>query len=226
MLILSSSLLHGVLQIRGSSLNLYHTELKKEATMAEIKHLKNEDYTTTKWSGGSTTQLYIHPIPANYSERDFDFRLSTATVDIEQSVFTSLPGIQRELMILDGSMQVVHNGHYSVTLQPYDIDSFQGDWSTKGFGRCVDFNLMTRLPYSGKLRILKIKNKQQVWIDKKVFCQAWYCIDDELDVTIGTEKLHLEKGDLVLVFLNSKECEPIFETPKSANLVSIEILKN
>ena len=59
---------------------------------------------TAKWSGGLTTELFIYPEGSAYSERNFDFRLSTATVEIETSVFTPLPHVQRTLMVLELSL--------------------------------------------------------------------------------------------------------------------------
>jgi len=57
---------------------------------------------TTLWSGGTTTQLCIYPYAATYTGRDFIFRISTATIESEESVFTKLPGYTRILMLLEG----------------------------------------------------------------------------------------------------------------------------
>ena len=61
-----------------------------------------EEYTVSQWAGGATTQLYIYPEHADYSRRDFIFRLSSATVECERSEFTSLPEVDRILMVLRG----------------------------------------------------------------------------------------------------------------------------
>ena len=63
---------------------------------------KDGDFKTTEWSGGSTTELFIYPPTSNYESRNFDFRISSATVEIEQSNFTKLPEISRQLMVLKG----------------------------------------------------------------------------------------------------------------------------
>ena len=49
----------------------------------------------SKWSGGTTAQLMIFPESSEYKDRDFDFRISVATIDDETSVFTSLPDYHR-----------------------------------------------------------------------------------------------------------------------------------
>lgn len=60
---------------------------------------KAEDFVTSKWSGGSTTELYIYPPQAVYREGNFKCRISSATVEVEKSDFTSLPGVKRYLSI-------------------------------------------------------------------------------------------------------------------------------
>ena len=54
--------------------------------------IKAESFTTSPWNGGSTTELFIYPMTSKYTSRNFHFRLSTATVNVEESTFTSLPG--------------------------------------------------------------------------------------------------------------------------------------
>ena len=51
-----------------------------------IQHLTPSDYITTKWSGGLTTQLGIAPASAVYADRDFLWRLSSATVEAAYEV--------------------------------------------------------------------------------------------------------------------------------------------
>lgn len=97
---------------------------------------------TSNWSGGLTTELFIYPNESSYAERNFDFRLSTATVEIETSEFTPLPNVQRTLLVLEGEMELHHKGHHQTVLGPLDIDRFDGSWETSSKGTCVDFNLM------------------------------------------------------------------------------------
>lgn len=58
--------------------------------------------TTSNWSGGTTTQLFIYPPEASYAARNFLFRISTATVETETSTFTDLTGFNRILLLLNG----------------------------------------------------------------------------------------------------------------------------
>ena len=65
----------------------YHVEL-----------LHKKDYKTTEWSGGLTTELSIAPEGSVYADRDFMWRLSSATVELEERDFTSLPDYDRIIM--------------------------------------------------------------------------------------------------------------------------------
>ena len=109
----------------------------------KIEHIKASDLITSQWSGGTTTQLAIYPQNAEYKERNFQFRISTATVEAEESTFTKLPGVSRKLMILDGEIRIEHSDHHSKTLKKFEQDEFSGDWDTISFGKATDFNLMT-----------------------------------------------------------------------------------
>ena len=115
------------------------------------------DLPVSIWSGGTTTQLFISPQGSSYAARDFDFRLSVATVEAESSVFTALPGVSRKLMILDGEVRVEHKGRYQKTLGVFDQDSFEGDWETVSAGTCTDFNLMMRNGVQGDVEAVVLE---------------------------------------------------------------------
>lgn len=48
----------------------------------EWKLLTQENYVTTLWSGGTTTQLAIAPEGAVYADRDFLWRFSLSLIHI------------------------------------------------------------------------------------------------------------------------------------------------
>ena len=47
--------------------------------------LTQDQYLTTLWSGGTTTQMAIAPEGAVYADRDFLWRFSSAKVELEHS---------------------------------------------------------------------------------------------------------------------------------------------
>ncbi|MCT4613515.1 MAG: HutD family protein [Marinifilaceae bacterium] len=115
--------------------------------MKIIKY-SSKDYKTAEWSGGKTTEMYIYPKGSIYSKRDFKIRISSASVEVDESIFTPLPHIDRKLMILDGCIDISHLNQYNKQLNQYEVDSFSGSWQTRSVGKCIDFNLMTQAIHS------------------------------------------------------------------------------
>lgn len=124
--------------------------------MREPIFLTEQDYKTTRWSGGTTTQLAIFPAEADYADRDFLFRVSSAAVELDESDFTPLPDYRRFISTVRGDMTLSHNGGEALTLRPGDVHAFDGADATHSRGRCTDFNLMLRKGRSdGGMRALR-----------------------------------------------------------------------
>lgn len=117
---------------------------------------RQEEFNTSLWSGGSTTELYIYPEDAVYKEGNFQCRISSATVEVEQSDFTSLPGVKRYLSIFQGHLDMVHGEEKKVSLEPFQVDCFDGGIPTVSFGQVVDFNLMLKHGADGKRETAQI----------------------------------------------------------------------
>lgn len=98
----------------------------------------------SQWSGGTTRQLAIYPATADYAARNFVWRVSTATIETPESLFTPLPGVGRTIMVLDGRMTLTHEGRCSRELGPFEQESFRGEWTTRSRGRVRDFNVMVK----------------------------------------------------------------------------------
>ena len=110
----------------------------------EWKLLRQSDYHTARWSGGTTTQLAIAPEGAQYAGRDFLWRISSAQVELEHSDFTPLPGYNRFLAVLAGELELKVGGEARTPLPCLTVRSFDGGVPTQSWGRCTDFNLMVR----------------------------------------------------------------------------------
>lgn len=113
---------------------------------------RKAEFSPAAWAGGSTTELFIYPEGTSNAERNFELRISSATVDLEESVFSDFSGYDRHIAPLTGTMRLEHEGHHSVTLLPCQADSFSGNWTTRSFGKCVDFNLIHRPGWKGSIR--------------------------------------------------------------------------
>ena len=66
--------------------------------MMNVTLLNSTDYLASQWSGGSTTQMAIEPAGAVYAERDFLWRLSSATVDLEAKTATVTGDVSDEVL--------------------------------------------------------------------------------------------------------------------------------
>jgi len=107
-----------------------------------IRHIFPSDFVVSSWSGGTTSQIAIAPQNAQYAERNFLWRLSSATVNLQESDFTALPDYSRYISLLKGKMRLSHDGGKVLSLSPYEIHMFDGGSATHSEGTCVDFNLM------------------------------------------------------------------------------------
>ena len=114
-------------------------------------YYKEENFSVSAWSGGQTKELAIYPRGQKYIDRDFIWRLSSATIETEESDFTRLPDYDRVLMVLDGEVVLEYNGERVAKCGTLEQDSFDGAWKTKSYGRITDFNLMVRKGNAGYL---------------------------------------------------------------------------
>ena len=115
---------------------------------------KSQNYSVSQWSGGATTELFIYPEEGNYAKRQFDVRISSATIEVEKSNFTPLEGYQRLLMVLEGEVTLIHRlsqGERIVKLVPFEQDYFLGDNETYSIGQCRDFNIIYKSSYDAEL---------------------------------------------------------------------------
>ncbi|MGM9517574.1 MAG: HutD family protein [Acidaminococcus sp.] len=111
-----------------------------------LKAISRFHAVTTRWSGGTTTEFYIAPEGSSYARRDFQIRISSATVDDPESDFTLLPDYNRIICPLEGGFTLTfpEDGNRQITLGPLEEVFFDGAWHTHSVGRAVDFNVMTR----------------------------------------------------------------------------------
>ncbi|MCE5196367.1 MAG: HutD family protein [Negativicutes bacterium] len=169
----------------------------------QVFHQTAKDYTTLPWSGGSTTQLFLWPPKGSYPERDFLFRISSATVETETSSFTELPGIDRWITPLQGSLTLRHEGHHSVTLQPLQIDSFSGSWQTTCIGKARDFNLMLK-KCQGQMELLPRRKRLEIEPTRREAFEGFYFTKPGNCLVQGTVYA-VQAGDLLLLHLQAEE---------------------
>ncbi|NLL36968.1 MAG: HutD family protein [Fretibacterium sp.] len=193
----------------------------------KLSLIRKEEQPVGVWAGGTTTQLAIWPEGADYASRRFDWRLSSARVELEESDFTPLPGFHRILMVLEGAIDLVHEGVRTVHLKAFDQDSFEGAWSTRSFGRCVDFNLMTGPDWTGTVAPLRVTTFPVVLFQKPADrFEALYCLCDLALSAVHSgrvERLSLRSGDFLLMGRgkDKKPCLLFDDVPTSIGICAI-----
>lgn len=156
-------------------------------------------YITSEWSGGKTTELFIYPEGSSYQKRNFDIRISSASVEIEESTFTKLPDYNRVLMILSGCLEINHQDRYKKKLSEYSCDYFDGAWNTSSKGKVIDFNLMTSKSLLGKLEyeILALKSEVSLKLKDKEILSGIYLISGK--ILSRLDKQEISPGELIIL---------------------------
>lgn len=163
-----------------------------------IHFLPKENSKASVWSGGLTYEYAIYPKTANYSDRDFLFRISSATIEQEPSVFTRFTGYYRYLVMLDNQLHIEVNNEKKV-YEKYEIMEFNSDDVVTSYTKGIDFNWMVSEKISRHK--LKITNHNQD-------CTAQIVLLFALDTTvlkINEKSYPLKPYDLVLIENQKKE---------------------
>lgn len=168
------------------------------------KIIRKEEFLTTKWSGGETTQLFIYPEGADFSKRDFLFRVSSATFTSTESQFSNFYGYQRYILPLEGSLKVYHKGLYNRDLNKYDVEYFDGGWSTFSENTldCRDYNYIVK---SGTKATMQILNEGDTLVVNGSSILTIFSVDD---FTLVSENLEGERkvdGFSLFVFVTDKD---------------------
>lgn len=163
------------------------------------RHLGEADTCSSRWSGGTTTQLAIAPAEADYAARDFLWRVSSATVELEQSDFTALPDYRRLIATLEGEIRLRHNGGEELRLSPLQVHAFDGADETSSFGRCRDFNLMLRKDAAeGEMEALLPEGSLELDADPRGGVQLLYCVRGRCLAESGEDQAALCPGESLL----------------------------
>jgi environmental stress-induced protein Ves len=181
-----------------------------------LKIIRKHEQKTNLWSGGKTTELFIYPDGSSYAERNFQFRISTATIETATSEFTRLNGFKRHLMILDGSLYINHKHHHQKLLNQFDVDEFMGDWETTAEGKVTDFNLMHDANFKGKIEVLHLEKQLQHTLKLENDFTAFYVLNEFVII----DNHELQKGDFVNI--DYKKSLPIY-SKENAHLIIIGI---
>jgi environmental stress-induced protein Ves len=124
----------------------------------KIHLLSKEKSKASIWTGGLTYEYMIYPETASYANRNFEFRISSATIEQERSEFTKFKGYYRYLVMLDNCLHIEVNKEKKV-YEKYEIMEFNSDDEVTSYTKGTDFNWMVSDKISH--HTLKITNQSQ-----------------------------------------------------------------
>lgn len=164
----------------------------------QIKICSPKGRFTSAWAGGVTTELWLWPEDGDYASRNFKARISSATVGLDESDFTALPGVVRYITPLIGGFTLSHLDGRTVTMAPLDEPyRFDGGEATHCSGKATDFNLMLK-GVEGEMTVTGGK----LTADGGIFCV--YPVDGG-DVKVEGKALGVETGGLAVIHLKKSE---------------------
>ena len=187
--------------------------------------IKKKELEVNEWSGGTTTQIAIYPESSQYKKLDFMWRISSAKVEVEKSQFTSLPGVDRILIILDGEMKLEHKGHHTREMKKYDKDFFSGSWETTSIGKVTDFNIMTRAGCCAESDIINMDGTVDE-ISLANGTNIFFCSEGKMELEINRTSLVIEKGDTLVAEVPYDECIAEIKGSESATCINVRITYN
>lgn len=155
----------------------------------------------SKWSGGTTSEYFIYPKGSSVQAQNFDFRISTACIEIEASIFTKFPNHDRILLILEGETEIIHRDKYSKQLKEFDLEYFSGnyDTSSSSIGKVKDFNLICDAKYSANVEVLNV----ELNFPRTIQQNQWMFIfnyNGELEVQYSNEFYSIESNEMLILY--------------------------
>ena len=171
-----------------------------------IRHLTAADFRTGSWSGGTTTELFLYPEAGSYAARDFRFRISSAAVELDESDFTVLPGVERYITPLAGGFTLTHPGVSPVELPPLAPPyRFRGDVPTHCVGKATDFNLMLK----GCEGVMELHRGTA---PIRPGFNGFYAVEDCV-FSVAQQTFEMKQGDLLTVFSQAQEAVGLGTAP-------------
>lgn len=176
----------------------------------EYRIYKEADFKESEWTGGKTRQLAIFPQSARYLDRNFVWRLSSATCEQEETSFSRLPDYDRVLMVLEGSVVLAHQDVRAARLEALEQDRFDGAYTTKSFGKITDYNLMVAKGCQGFLDAVILTESSKALEEEPQEDYAFhtvglYCREGYATVTMGGETLMLTEGQQLIADFDKGE---------------------
>lgn len=181
----------------------------------KITKIAKADLIANEWDGGKTYEYFIYPPEAKYSERNFLFRISSASIDKVPSQFTRFENYKRYLVMLDNSLEIIRNGR-AEQYEKHELFTFDSNDTITSSSVGNDFNLMVQKDVESELLLVKEKstNTRYIALFALQFCEL--CIEKE--------RLKLETYDLIIIENTNRQSIEITSS-ETLLCMSIEIKK-
>ena len=154
-----------------------------------LRILKNVDFKTTEWSGGKTTELLIWPVDGDYGKREFDWRLSSATVEVPESDFTDLTGFGRYITVIDGELSLEHGDGMKHPVNGQKVYGFSGGIKTHSVGTARDFNLIYKDEIPCEMGRKEVKAGQALSLElPNCGFLGVFVVSGSIDIVCGTSE--------------------------------------
>ncbi|MDR0227886.1 MAG: HutD family protein [Flavobacteriaceae bacterium] len=162
-----------------------------------IQHIKKSTLQPALWQGGQTFEYLIFPPNSKYTERNFDMRISSATIETVPSLFTQFDGYQRYLVMLDSTLNIVHNGSKE-QYEEGDLFAFESNALIESFSIGSDFNLMLKKGIEAKVTIeTELEHSQEAkYIVLFALQQSTIMINQVTYLLEKTDCLWIEQKDI------------------------------
>ena len=187
-----------------------------------MRVFRSADHAFSPWKngGGTTAEIAIGPPGATLDA--FDWRISMARV-ASDGPFSSFPGVDRTLSIIDGAaLRLSVDGRTVELTTRSNPFSFPGDaavHATRSAGDVIDLNVMSRRSHYAH-RVSRIAAYGTlVPAEASILCL--FCADGSLEVECGGQAAHLGARDSLFI---EPAAAPLRWAGNSATLLLIEIL--
>jgi environmental stress-induced protein Ves len=182
-------------------------EMKEKPFLKDTPYwiIRKDKVKKSLWSGGTSSQLFISPDDADIASRDFIFRVSAATVNVEESLFTFFDNYDRIIMTTDKDFVLIHNDDDEVFLSKYEPHFFLGEDKTRSKGKVNDYNLiMKRGVCRGDTMAMSLAKGSVVYPRKgndkcDETLEIVYCAMGRLTFRFNDIREHLVRGDVLMI---------------------------
>lgn len=163
-----------------------------------IELIHKREVTPAEWDGGKTWELFIFPKEAKYADRDFDFRISTASIEKSPSTFTRFKGYRRFLVMLTGDLHIIRNGEKE-SVKHNQVFKFSSDDEIDSYSSGQDFNLMVK--EDKWISSVEVSKSGKETGARLLFVFAM----DDCEVLCNEESFQLNGGDCLVIDNNEMQ---------------------